>query len=752
MEFYYILIALLLLVAIFDLFVGVSNDAVNFLNSAVGSKAFSFKFLLVIASLGVLFGASFSNGMMDIARHGIFQPEYYTFVQIITIFIAVSLTDVLLLDIFNSLGLPTSTTVSMIFELLGASIAISMFKMLDSNAYDLGQLINTEKALSVIIGIFLSVAIAFTVGFLIQYLTRLAFTFGYKKNLKYFIGVFGGFSLTSIVYFILVKGLKTVAFVPKEFLDWIHSNEALVLVGLFVSFTVLSQLLHILRVNMLKVIIACGTFSLALAFAGNDLVNFVGVSLTGLSSIQHLVVDNGNPDTYLMGALMKSESEQWFFLFIAGIVMVIALVTSKKAKKVIKTSVSLSTQGDTEEVFGTNPVARAIVRTVYSSNKKIQQILPRSVSIFIAKRFNSRNLTLEKEDAAFDLIRASLNLVLASSLIALGTSLKLPLSTTYVTFMVAMGSSLADRAWSRNSAVYRITGVLSVIGGWFLTAFAAFSSAFVFAVILYTGGIPVQLIAFGLVFTILIRSNFFNQKKDLKKDESSERFNAILKSAPDTDVFPLIQKHSREEWTNVLLYSADCYKKIIFGLLNENYSDLKESQKQLKILKKFIERVRRQGTICSRKLNKEDILMKNFFLYQANDFLGDAIFDIEQICTPCLTHVDNNFSSLSKKHQALLKEITENLTDKIYRCANMVSATQFEKYDEILGALRDEGSKIVEIRKAKMLKMEEDPKNLRSDILYLTILYETKAYIDDLASLIKSARKFLTPKPEVLKN
>lgn len=750
--FYIILVAMLLLLAIFDLFVGVSNDAVNFLNSAVGSKAFKLRTLMVFAAIGVFVGATFSNGMMDIARHGIFMPEYYTFAELMGIFIAVMLTDVVLLDIFNSLGMPTSTTVSMVFELLGASTAIASLKLsgfadgaesLKDAVLSFGDLINTSKALSVILGIFVSVAIAFTVGTIVQYVTRLIFTFGYKKNLRYFIGIFGSVSFTSIFYFILVKGLKNMAFMSKDVRGVISENEGLILVGMFVAFFFISQILHALNVNVLKAIVGFGTFSLALAFAGNDLVNFVGVPLTGLSSLQHLMADGGDASSYTMGVLLQPEPGQWYLLMIAGIIMVVALTTSKKAKNVIQTSVSLSSQNSTDEIFGTNPVARAIVRGSRNVFKFVSKNVPQSLSKKIESRFDTREIDLE-EGAGFDLLRAAVNLMLASSLIALGTSLKLPLSTTYVTFMVAMGTSLADRAWSRETAVYRITGVLSVIGGWFATAFAAFACSFVVAIVLYVGGFPAKFICFAVVITLLIRSNLKSREQKVEEDD---RFERIVNAGPETKVYPLIQEYSRNEWSAILRWSADCYDRIIHGFLRENLSELRTVGKQVKILKKHIDLVRRQCPICSEKLAKADMLPKNFFLYQANDFIVDTLSSLRQIEVPCKQHVDNDFTGLDNEKRKVLLRFAGEMRRHIENAADMVENMSYENYDSVRTALREVGFKILETRKAEMMKV--DATNIRSELLYLTILYESWALLDSIGSFTKASRKFLTEKPSV---
>lgn len=745
MTFYVILVAMLLTLALFDLFVGVSNDAVNFLSSAVGCKAFRFKTLMVFAAIGVFCGATFSSGMMDIARHGIYMPQYYTFAELMCVFAAVMFTDVILLDIFNTLGMPTSTTVSMVFELLGASVAIACIKIIGDDTLELGNLINTTKAFTVIMGIFLSVAIAFVVGLAVQYVTRLVFSFGYRKNLRYFVGIFGSISLTSIFYFILVKGLKNMSFVGDGYRAFMAENERALLVFMFIGFFLLCHLLHAIKVNVLKLVIAFGTFSLALAFAGNDLVNFVGVPLTSLSSLQHLLEDSGTPANYNMAFLLKSEPGQWYLLMIAGITMVISLVFSKKAKKVVQTSVSLASQTSSDEIFGTNPVARALVRGSNGVAKFISARIPESLSSKIEERFNTKEMILEEDGAAFDLLRACVNLMLASSLIALGTSLKLPLSTTYVTFMVAMGTSLADRAWNRETAVYRITGVLSVIGGWFLTAFAAFASASLVASVLYFGGLPVIFALFAVVIFILVRSNL--KYRENKKDKTAERFEKILAASPETKVYPLIQDYSRGEWSEVLRWSADCYEKIIVGFLREDLSKLRSVHKQIKILKKHIERNRRHGSLCTERLAQEDMVVKNFFLYQANDFMGDALFCLQQISSSCKMHVDNAFCVIegNDKRKFLLRSAIR-VKALVEETADMVESMQFELYDAVRDKLRAEGSKFFAERKSEMMRKSSE--NIRSEILYLTILYESWALIDAVCSVAKASKKFLTVKPQ----
>lgn len=568
--FYLFLVIFLFVLAIVDLSVGVSNDAVNFLNSAIGARAASFKVIIAIAAVGVFVGAALSNGMMDIARHGIYQPQHFYFSEIMCILAAVMLTDVVLLDIFNSLGMPTSTTVSMVFELVGGTVAIALVKIASSSgALQLGDLLNTEKAFTVILGIFLSVAIAFFFGVIVQYLSRILFSFNYKKSSKYFIGLFGGLAATSIIYFMLIKGLKTSSFMTGEFKDMVYANTGMIVLGCMVFFTILMQVLHWLKVNVFKVVILMGTFALALAFAGNDLVNFIGVPLAGYSSYMDLMAQGGTTttDTFLMTSLLGPAQTPWYFLVGSGIVMVIALATSKKAQNVVKTSLDLSRQSDGEESFGTSPVARVLVRNCSNISATILSIVPTPVKNWIDSRFDQSEMIMD-DKASFDLVRASVNVVLSGLLIALGTSLKLPLSTTYVAFMVAMGTSLADRAWGRESAVYRITGVLSVIGGWFITAGAAFTICFIVALLIYWGGIPALVAMIGLAIYSLVRSHFAYKAK-LRKEALKEEVNSTvskLRKATDTrEALALFREHSREELQSDLDFTAEVFGKAVNG-------------------------------------------------------------------------------------------------------------------------------------------------------------------------------------------
>ena len=510
---FYVIVGFLFVLAVFDLFVGVSNDAVNFLNSSVGARVASFRTILMVASAGVLLGALLSGGMMDVARHGVMHPSYFSFKEVITIFLAVMVTDVLVLDMFNNKGMPTSTTVSLVFELLGASFIMAVLKTAEDSSLSLDLLLNGNKAFTMIIAIFVSVAIAFASGLLVQWLSRLLFTFNYKAKLGKFIGVFGGIAFTTLAYFIFVKGIFVSPYLSETVRIWINQNTTLLLILTFLFSGVISQFLHILKVNVFKIIILSGTFSLAMAFAGNDLVNFIGVSLAAVDSLKDFVLNgSGNPDSFMMTSLEDSAKSPMIYLLIAGIIMIMALVTSKKAHHVIKTEVSLSRNGDGSELFGSSPVARVLVRGCRGVSKVIDELMPMSVRNWIASRFDKRQAIIA-ENAAFDELRASINLILSALLIAMGTSLTLPLSTTYVTFMVAMGSSLADKAWNKETAVFRVTGVLKVMGSWFLTAGIAFIGAAMVCLIMYYGGFP-SMVGFMLLVGVIL----FFSKRSFEKE------------------------------------------------------------------------------------------------------------------------------------------------------------------------------------------------------------------------------------------
>ncbi|WP_075559786.1 inorganic phosphate transporter [Parabacteroides timonensis] len=745
--FYLFLVIFLFVLAVFDLSVGVSNDAVNFLNSAIGSRAASFKVIMVIAAIGIFVGASLSNGMMDIARHGIYQPQHFFFSEIMCILLAVMLTDVVLLDIFNSLGMPTSTTVSLVFELLGGTVAIALVKIAHSDgALQLGDLLNTDKAFTVILAIFLSVAIAFFFGSVVQYLSRLIFTFNYKKHTKYFIALFGGLAATSIIYFMLIKGLKESSFMDGELKTLIYSNTDKVVWGAFIFFTILMQVLHWLKVNVFKVIVLMGTFALALAFAGNDLVNFIGVPLVGYSSYIDLMAQGGTTttDTFLMGSLLAPAQTPWYFLVGSGLVMVIALATSKKAHSVVKTSLDLSRQSDGNENFGTSPVARMLVRTCNNASSTILSVVPPRVKDWIDSRFNNDEIILE-DRASFDLVRASVNVVLSGLLIALGTSLKLPLSTTYVAFMVAMGSSLADRAWGRESAVYRITGVLSVIGGWFITAGAAFTICFLVAMVIYFGGIAAMAAMVGLAVYMLIRSQMAYKKK-LKKEALKEEVNTTVAKLRDTtdshEALSLFREHSRDELTSVLTFAADSLDRSVHGFMNENLRELRKVLNEVEEKKIHLKQVKRVGTLGVTHLEHDIAVEKGLYYYQGNDFASEIIFSIRRLTEPSKEHVDNNFSPLSDVQKEDFGKMTTSIVAYLNRCASMIEKNDYHRLDDVVAESVALTSQLTALKKGELKRIQGQSGSTKVSMVYLNMVQEAQNVVSFTANLIKVSRKF----------
>lgn len=646
---FFCVVIFLFLLAVFDLSVGVSNDAVNFLNSAIGSRAASFKRVLAVASIGVFIGAAMSNGMMDIARHGIFRPEHFAFYDLICIFMAVMVTDIILLDIFNSLGMPTSTTVSMVFELLGATFVVALIKMAGGIGLGFNDLLNTEKALSVILGIFLSVAIAFFFGTLVQFITRMIFSFSYRSNLKWKIGIFGGICATAIVYFLLIKGAKDLTFMTPDVKTWIKENTGLIIVSCFGFFTVLMQLLHICKVNVLKVIVLMGTFALAMAFAGNDLVNFIGVPLSGLASYQDYVANgNGDAHGFLMDSLNGPANTPIYFLVGAGVIMVVSLATSKKARNVTKTEIGLGSQQGGDEMFGSSRISRRLVRWTLSAVSWTRGVTPPRVRRWFSSRFNVDETIIE-HGASFDLIRGSVNLVLAGALIAFGTSLKLPLSTTFVTFMVAMGTSLSDRAWGRESAVFRITGVISVIGGWFLTAAVAFIGAGIIVAAMYYGGHWVMILLAVLTIFLIIHSNRrFNRKND--SENSDALFQAIITTQDKTQTWPLFLTYMTEQQQSFISYAAKKYREITEAFINDNAGVLNKAESDLAKYKNVLKNARRKETLCLRHLTHEMAIEKSTWFYLSNNLCMNILYNLRRINEVCREHVENNFMPLPPHH------------------------------------------------------------------------------------------------------
>lgn len=745
--FYLFLIIFLFMLAVFDLSVGVSNDAVNFLNSAIGAKAASFKVIMGIAAVGIFVGASLSNGMMDIARHGIYQPQYFFFSEIMCILLAVMLTDVVLLDIFNSLGMPTSTTVSLVFELLGGTVAISLVKIAGSDgALQLGDLLNTDKAFTVILGIFLSVAIAFFFGAVVQYVSRIIFTFNYKKHARYFIGLFAGLAATSILYFMLIKGLKSSSFMVGELKESIYSNTGKLVWGAFIFFTLLMQVLHELKVNVFKVVILMGTFALALAFAGNDLVNFIGVPLAGYSSYMDLMAQGGaaTTDTFLMESLLQPARTPWYFLVGAGVVMVVALATSKKAHHVVKTSLDLSRQSEGNENFGTSPVARTLVRTCNNISTMILSVVPVRVKDWVDSRFNSNEMILE-DKASFDLVRASVNVVLSGLLIAVGTSLKLPLSTTYVAFMVAMGSSLADRAWGRESAVYRITGVLSVIGGWFITAGAAFTICFLVALLIHVGGIAAMVAMVGVAIYMLIRNQLLYKKK-MKKEAMQEKVDSTISKLRETtdkrEALSLFREHSRDELCGVLHFASDAFYRSVHGFMDENLRELRKVMGAVEEKKSYLKQVKRVGTLGVTQLEHDIAIDKGLYYYQGNDFASEIVFSIRRLTEPGKEHVDNHFSPLSEVQKADFGKMTDHIVSFLNRSSAMIESNDYHRMDDLIAESADLTTQLTLLKKEELKRLQGQSGSTKVSMVYLNMVQEAQNVVSFTANLLKVSRKF----------
>lgn len=733
------------MLAIFDLLVGVSNDAVNFMNSAVGAKAARYRTIIIVAAVGVFAGAILSNGMMDIARHGIFQPANFSFYEIMCILLAVMVTDVVLLDVFNTLGLPTSTTVSMVFELLGGTFILAILKIIgdETGLLSLGDMMNTEKALSVIMGIFLSVAIAFIAGTLVQYISRIIFSFNYKKHLSWTIGIFGGISVTSLSYFVLIKGLKSAPFMSAESLAWIDQNTTLLVAGCFVFFTLLMQILHWCKVNVFRIIVLLGTFALALAFAGNDLVNFIGVPLAGFSAYTDYVANSNGAGIhdFMMSSLMSSAKTPAIFLFASGIIMVYALATSKKAKNVIKTSVDLARQEEGDEMFGSSALARTIVRRATAINEFMVKVIPAGMRRWIDSRFNKDEVILEN-GAAFDMVRAAVNLVLSGLLIIIGTTMKLPLSTTYVTFIVAMGSSLADRAWGRESAVYRITGMLSVIGGWFITAFVAFTiCALVTAIMFYTSFVGMFIFICVAVF-LLVRSNIKYSKKE-KAEQQDDTFKRMMASKDKAEVLSLLRLHVKETLTDYINYTEQAYMQVTDGFINEDLKQLKKVMSSTDDQKKMLKKRRRKEILGLRRIPIPIAIEKNTWFHLGSNSCEQMLYCLKRICEPCKEHVDNNFNPISKDCIAEFLPIREELCQLMDRTQTVIENNNYAEADDILVKGDALKNKISALRKQQMNRMQEaDSTSLKASMVYLNILQESQELVSIWRHLLRASRFF----------
>lgn len=744
MEYIYLVVLVFIFsLSCYDLTAGVSTDAGNFLSAGMGSKTAKLKVLFTVAAVGIFVGAITSNGMMDIARHGILNPDFYYMSEVICIFLAVGVSDVILLDIFNTLGMPTSSTVSMVFELLGGSTAFAIVKLMNNSDLTYAQLINTDKALSIILGIFLSVAIAFVFGYIVMWITRLVFTFKYKDHSRWAMGIFGGISITLIMFFLLVSGLGKSSFMTAEVKSWIETNQATIFIGCFVLFSIIMQVLYAIGVNIFRIIVLFGTFALAMAFAGNDLVNFIGVPLAALSSYQYYVeAGAGDPSQFCVSRLHESAHTPIYFLIIAGAIMVIALITSKKARKVINTSVNLSRQDAGEEIFSSSKIARSTVRNVMSLSNTISKYIPNKAKRWLDTRFNSDEAIMA-DGAAFDLVRASVNLVLAGLLIIIGTSLQLPLSTTYVAFMVAMGSSLADRAWGRETAVYRITGVVSVIGGWFITAGAAFILCFCISLFMYFVGPIAMLLAIALVVFIIIRNN-----KMFKKHEANENkdqiFRQLIRTNDKVQVRKLLGDHVQMTQLDTIDFARNNYLQIINGLINDDYKTLRHSSNALDEQKSLWKKMRRKELIGMKKIDYLTAIEKNTWFHLGCNSISQTLYCLKRMSDPCLEHIDNRFNPLPEawiKELIPLRDQTVALLDETRR---MIAERDYSNADKVLVDANAAKRLLSETRDKQEVRMQTEEGDLQIGILYLNTLQETQELISTIRHLLRASRHFFT--------
>ena len=742
---YLCIVIFLLCLAVFDLFVGVSNDAVNFLQSAIGAKVAKFRTVLIIASCGVVLGAIMSSGMMDIARHGIMSPDHFTFEEVMTLFLAVMVTDVIILDVFNTLGMPTSTTVSLVFELLGGAFILATLKMYGDDSLNYGVLLNSNKALEVIMGIFSSVIIAFVFGAFVMWVSRIIFTFNYRKHSRYSIAIFGGIAFTALSYFIFMKGLGKSPYLPAEVRDYIDQNLGFLICITFMVSAVVMEFLHLCRVNIFKFTVLMGTFALAMAFAGNDLVNFIGVPLAGLSSYQDYMANaNGAaPDQFMMTSLMESAKTTPGFLLAAGAVMIIAMATSKKAQNVIKTSVDLSRQDEGDEMFGSSSAARVIVRNCQATDSWLKQFMPKALMNWINSRFDKNNVELE-ESAAFDVVRAAVNLVLASMLITIGTNLKLPLSTTYVTFMVAMGSSLADRAWSRESAVFRVTGVLSVIGGWFITAGVAFAACAIVCIIMHFGGVGIQACFMGLVIYLLIRSNIKYNKK-AKEEGKSSTFQLMMRSRDPEIVWDLLRRQVSRTQSYVCRFALNEFNQIMDGLANENTRDLRHANKDLKKEQDMLKKFRRQEMLGLKKSPIEIAIERNTWFHLGANSNQQFIYSLRRMLEPIKEHVDNNFNPLPAEYIKEFAPVRQKINDLMRMSCELIETGRYDSYREILAeadACKDELS-VLRKKHIDRIQHMTDNTLMQISLVYLNVLQESQEFLSVMRHQLRAAKKFM---------
>ena len=738
---YILMLIALAILATVDLVVGVSNDAVNFLNSAIGSKAIAIRNIMIIASIGVFFGAITSSGMMEVARKGIFNPGMFMFQDIMFIFMAVMITDILLLDVFNTLGMPTSTTVSIVFELLGAAVAISLIKISQNDAESISAIwnyINYEKASLIIFGILLSVVVAFSVGAIVQFVSRLIYSFNFEKRPSYINALFGGFAITAITYFIIIKGMKGTPYY-KDVKFLIEDNTLTIIAGSFLFWTLISQVfIKLFNLNVLKLIIGIGTFSLAMAFSGNDLVNFIGVPIAAWNSYEAWSVSGVEANAFSMEILAKKVPSNVWLLLIAGGIMVVTLWTSSKARNVIKTGIDLSRQGEGHEKFQPNPLSRLVVRASMGINAGLTYVLPAKTIAFVDSKFQKPVIELPKDKTyelpAFDMVRASVNLIVAGILISIATSLKLPLSTTYVTFMVAMGTSLADRAWGRESAVYRVAGVINVIGGWFLTAITAFLAAALVAYLISWDMvmIPVLLV---LVAFLIGRNTIIHRKKskEVKEQEYIQRADLITING--------VIEESADHISGVANRVNKLYTNVVDDLSNHDLNKLRKTDKHVGKLNEEIDNLKDGVFYFIKSLDDTSVQASRFYILVLG-YLQDVAQSISYISRASFKHVNNNHKNLKKGQLKDLKEIDNQLTELLGKVSSVFELRAFDDLEEILIEKQDllkDVSDSIEKQVTRIRIEESSPKNTT---LYFSILLETQDLITALMSLLQTYEEF----------
>ena len=736
---YLIIVGIMMVLVIASLVVGVANDAVNFLNSALGSKVAPRYVIMTVASVGILIGAITSSGMMEVARSGVFHPEMFTFADVMMLFLSVMFMNVILLDVFNTLGLPTSTTVSLVFGLLGAAVSVSVFKIANSDLHtiaDLASYINTGKAMAIISGILLSVAIALVCGTVVMYVTRLIFSYRYQRKIKSVGAIWCGIAVTAISYFAIFKGLKGSSLMDPDVMAWMDTHIMTLLLILFVGWSIIMAILAMCKINILKITVLAGTLSLALAFAGNDLVNFIGVFVAGFDSYENVMINGSGDVNTMMGSLNGAVTTHPAILVISGGIMALTLWFSKKSQTVADTEINLARQDAGAERFGSTSVSRAMVRCALNCNKTYEKYTPKRIQRFVSSRFVPIYVPEGAHKAPFDLIRATVNLTVASILISMATSLQLPLSTTYVTFMVAMGSSLADRAWGRESAVYRITGVLTVIAGWFLTALIAFTIAFLVALGLMWGGMIAVVIFAVICGYMLIQSSIIHNRKVKKEAEREAEEQA---DAPEQTV---IQRCVREV-AETMLQVTTIYRQTLIGLFNEDRKLLKQMVRESEELYRVAHERKHEMLPTLLKL-QENYIETGHYYVQVVDYINEVTKALVHITRPSFDHINNNHEGLSKEQVADLELVNEKVGEIYQKINMMLENNDFSQLEEIL-QMRDKlFDTLAAAIKSQIKRVKAKASTTRSSILYLTIINETKTMVLQTRNLLKSQRYFIT--------